>query len=266
VKRFRVCDLDKQFPLPPSLQGWLPQDHLTCFIADVTNALNLSAIYCRHSLRGRAGVGQDRLSVRADESGWIIKDDAGRAQYVSISTADKSGMSPVLKARGRSTHSSMPLADNAIFALSRALAKLSAYDTRPKLTASTRQFFLTPAETSEEAMRNALPRSGYERGSEADRGGVSGDQQESAAARDRAQHNRASAAKRGLSRQRDFGIGGGEDQLPNDPGTTAAELIDEVKAVIADPAIEVKRRVRRPGRWCRWCRNLRHRGSCTRRW
>jgi len=85
-----------------------------------------------------------------NEGGWIIKDAAGQVQYVSISTADKSSVSLVLTARGTSTHSSMPQPDNAIFALSRALAKLSTYDTRPKLTESTRQFFLTLADTNEE--------------------------------------------------------------------------------------------------------------------
>jgi hypothetical protein len=27
-KRFRVCDLNQPFLLPPSLQDWLPEDHL----------------------------------------------------------------------------------------------------------------------------------------------------------------------------------------------------------------------------------------------
>lgn len=44
-KRFRVCDLDQQYLLPPSLQDWLPENHLARFIAEVTNELDLSAIY-----------------------------------------------------------------------------------------------------------------------------------------------------------------------------------------------------------------------------
>ena len=44
-KRFRVCSLDQEFLLPPSLQDWLPEDHLARFIADVVNELDLSAIY-----------------------------------------------------------------------------------------------------------------------------------------------------------------------------------------------------------------------------
>jgi hypothetical protein len=44
-KRFRVCSLDQEFLLPPSLQDWLPEDNLARFIADVVNELDLSGIY-----------------------------------------------------------------------------------------------------------------------------------------------------------------------------------------------------------------------------
>jgi len=77
-----------------------------------------------------------------NEGGWIIKRPGEeRVQYVSISTADKSTLGVVLTARGTSTHSSMPRPDNAIFALARALARLSEYETPITLTPSTRQFF-----------------------------------------------------------------------------------------------------------------------------
>src|SRR6187401_461852 len=56
-----------------------------------------------------------------NEGGWIIADPAGKVQYVSISTADKSSVAVVITAKGTSTHSSMPRPDNAIFALSKAL-------------------------------------------------------------------------------------------------------------------------------------------------
>src|SRR5439155_15562808 len=54
-----------------------------------------------------------------NEGGWIIQDEAGKVKYVSISTPDKSGVSLRLTARGTSTHSSMPLPDNAIYRLAR---------------------------------------------------------------------------------------------------------------------------------------------------
>ena len=56
-KSFRTCDLDQPFLLPPSLQDWLPEDHLARFIADVALALDLSMIYgCyeRRDGRGKA--------------------------------------------------------------------------------------------------------------------------------------------------------------------------------------------------------------------
>jgi acetylornithine deacetylase/succinyl-diaminopimelate desuccinylase-like protein len=87
-----------------------------------------------------------------NEGGWIMKRPDGKVRYVSISTADKSGVSLVLTAHGTSTHSSMPRPDQAIFRLAKALAKLADYDTKPELTPSTREFFLTLAQTSEPPM------------------------------------------------------------------------------------------------------------------
>ena len=56
-KNFRTCDLEQVFLLPPSLQDWLPENHLARFIADVTNELDLSkivAVYERKDGRGMA--------------------------------------------------------------------------------------------------------------------------------------------------------------------------------------------------------------------
>jgi acetylornithine deacetylase/succinyl-diaminopimelate desuccinylase-like protein len=87
-----------------------------------------------------------------NEGGWIMKRPDGKVRYVSISTLDKSGLSLVLTAHGTSTHSSMPRPDQAIFRLSKAMARLADYDTKPELTASTREFFLTLGKTSEPPM------------------------------------------------------------------------------------------------------------------
>ena len=87
-----------------------------------------------------------------NEGGWIMKGADGRVRYVSISTADKGVVPIVLTARGTSTHASMPRPDNAIFALGRALAKISAYETPLTLTPSTRRFFETLAKTSRPPM------------------------------------------------------------------------------------------------------------------
>jgi len=44
-KNFRTCDLEQVFLLPPSLQDWLPENHLARFVAKVVNGLDLSKIY-----------------------------------------------------------------------------------------------------------------------------------------------------------------------------------------------------------------------------
>ncbi len=56
-KRFRTCDLNQPFLLPPSLQQWLPENHLARFVADVADELDLSeilAVYGRKDGRGKA--------------------------------------------------------------------------------------------------------------------------------------------------------------------------------------------------------------------
>src|SRR6202453_2035530 len=55
-KRFRACSLDQEFLLPPSLQDWLPEDHLARFIADVVNELDLSAIYAEYERKDGRGL------------------------------------------------------------------------------------------------------------------------------------------------------------------------------------------------------------------
>lgn len=55
-KRFRVCELNQIFLLPPCLQDWLPEDHLARFIADVSNELDLSAIYAEYERKDQRGL------------------------------------------------------------------------------------------------------------------------------------------------------------------------------------------------------------------
>ncbi|HEX7020153.1 MAG TPA: M20/M25/M40 family metallo-hydrolase [Gemmatimonadaceae bacterium] len=92
-----------------------------------------------------------------NEGGWIMKAPDGHVRYVSISTADKSVLNVTVTARGTSTHSSMPRPDNAIFALSRAMARLSSYDPPLFITPETRKFFTALSRTS------PPPMSGYYR-------------------------------------------------------------------------------------------------------
>jgi hypothetical protein len=69
-KRFRVCSLEQEFLLPPSLQDWLPEDHLARFVADVVNELDLSAIYAEYErkdgLRPARGNSGPRIDIPAN--------------------------------------------------------------------------------------------------------------------------------------------------------------------------------------------------------
>jgi transposase len=55
-KRFRSCSLDQPFLLPPSLQDWLPEDHLARFVAEVVHHLDLSEIYDRYERKDGRGL------------------------------------------------------------------------------------------------------------------------------------------------------------------------------------------------------------------
>ncbi len=45
AKRFLECSLEQPYLLPPDLQEWLPEGHLARFVADVSEQLDLNAIY-----------------------------------------------------------------------------------------------------------------------------------------------------------------------------------------------------------------------------
>lgn len=174
-----------------------------------------------------------------NEGGWIIKRPDGRVRYVSISTADKSGISLVLTAHGTSTHSSMPRPDNAIFRLAKALSRLADYETKPELTASTREFFLTLAKTSEPPMSTyfsdlvnskdpaVIARADKE---------ISKDILLHAIMRNTIAPVLMNAGFRGNV------IPGSAEATINFrtiPGTTPEDLIAEIKRVIADPSIDI---------------------------
>lgn len=174
-----------------------------------------------------------------NEGGWILKRPDGRVRYVSISTADKSAVSLVLTARGTSTHSSLPRPDNAIFRLSKALAKLADYDTEPTLIPITRQFFTALAKTSDPPMstyfRNLVEGSDPDRVREADRE-ISKNVLLHAVMRNTIAPVLLNAGFRGNV------IPGSAQATVNFrtiPGTETEELIREVEAVIEDPTIEI---------------------------
>ena len=52
-KKFKECDRDQMFLLPPSLHDWLPEGHLVYFIIDVVGQLDVSKIYASYGGDGR---------------------------------------------------------------------------------------------------------------------------------------------------------------------------------------------------------------------
>ncbi len=57
MKRFRTCSLDQPLLLPVSLQEWLPENHLACFVGRIVDQLDVSKIleqYGRRDGRGKA--------------------------------------------------------------------------------------------------------------------------------------------------------------------------------------------------------------------
>ena len=174
-----------------------------------------------------------------NEGGWIMKGPDGRVRYVSISTADKGAVPIVLTAKGTSTHASMPRPDNAIFALARALAKISAYETPLSLTPSTRRFFQTLAKTSQPPMSgyfSDLLGSDTARARRADRE-ISKDPLLHALMRNTLAPVLMNAGFRGNV------IPGSAEATINArliPGTKGEDIVRELQRVIADSTVEVR--------------------------
>ena len=56
MKCFLIDDLDQSLLMPPSLHDWLPENHLTRFVVDLVDTLDLSAFY--RSYQEKDGRGQ----------------------------------------------------------------------------------------------------------------------------------------------------------------------------------------------------------------
>ena len=174
-----------------------------------------------------------------NEGGWIMKRPDGKVRYVSISTADKSSITLVMTAHGTSTHSSMPRPDQAIFRLAKALARLADYQTKPELTASTRQFFLTLAKTSEPPMSQYF----FDLVNSKDPAAVARADRE--ISRDVLLH----AIMRNTIAPVLLNAGFRSNVIPGSaeatiniraiPGTTPEDMIAELKRVVADPDVDI---------------------------
>ena len=54
MNHFRPCDRETPYLLPPSLDDWLPKNHLARFVADIVDRLDLSALIGRYRGAGSA--------------------------------------------------------------------------------------------------------------------------------------------------------------------------------------------------------------------
>jgi len=64
-KKFKECNREQMYLLPPSLQDWLPEDHLAYFIIDLMDHLDLSAIYADYQGDGRGQPPYDSTMMTA---------------------------------------------------------------------------------------------------------------------------------------------------------------------------------------------------------
>jgi acetylornithine deacetylase/succinyl-diaminopimelate desuccinylase-like protein len=102
----------------------------------------------------RDAVGDAGLAF--NEGGGVELDAGGRAMSCSIHVAEKIYVDFEIHARGKSGHSSRPVADNAIYRLSRALTRLGAHRFPPRFFPVTRGYFLATAGAEQPALRDAM--------------------------------------------------------------------------------------------------------------
>jgi acetylornithine deacetylase/succinyl-diaminopimelate desuccinylase-like protein len=105
--------------------------------------------------------------IAFNEGGGVRLDDAGRVSFVGLQVAEKTYQDFQISAKGPTGHSSVPLADNAIYRLSRALDRLGHHRFPVRLLPVTREYFKARATAEapplaaalrEAAAKGAVPR------------------------------------------------------------------------------------------------------------
>jgi acetylornithine deacetylase/succinyl-diaminopimelate desuccinylase-like protein len=91
--------------------------------------------------------------IALNEGGDAVLSETGKMVCVGLGAAEKTYQDFKLEAKGTTGHASAPRADNAIYKLAKALAKLSAYHPKERLIPVTRAYFRERAkvETGEKA-------------------------------------------------------------------------------------------------------------------
>ena len=66
--RFVDVDRDTAYLLPPSVQAWLPEDHLARFVVEIVDGLDLGRLTCAYG-----GRGSDAFPLRDDGRAVILR-------------------------------------------------------------------------------------------------------------------------------------------------------------------------------------------------
>lgn len=96
--------------------------------------------------------------IAFNEGGGIELGSDGHPELISLQVAEKTYQDFILTAKGTTGHSSVPLADNAIYRLSQALEKLSRFTPEARLIPVTREYFSRRAEFEPASMAKAMNR------------------------------------------------------------------------------------------------------------
>ncbi|MCI0406578.1 MAG: M20/M25/M40 family metallo-hydrolase, partial [candidate division Zixibacteria bacterium] len=181
---------------------------------------------------------RDKIEAEAAiNEGGRVKLNNGKVEYVAIQNAEKVPYHVHLKVKGTPGHASIPLPDNAIFRLARALAKIEEYKTPLKLNDTTKAVFKGVAELDPDS-----PTGFFARNIE--------DPLIGAYAREQlAKHPYFNSILRNSIAPTIFKSGIRENVLPSEaeatlncrllPGEKAEDFAAELKRVVADEAVEI---------------------------
>ncbi|HEX4922801.1 MAG TPA: M20/M25/M40 family metallo-hydrolase [Bdellovibrionales bacterium] len=91
-----------------------------------------------------------------NEGGGLALGDDGKVKFISLQVAEKTYQDFELYAKGPTGHSSVPLKDNVIARMGRALAKLGAYERPARLIPATRAYYLGRAKVEKPPLSTAM--------------------------------------------------------------------------------------------------------------
>ncbi|MEQ1877620.1 MAG: M20/M25/M40 family metallo-hydrolase, partial [Bdellovibrionia bacterium] len=93
-----------------------------------------------------------------NEGGGLALGKTGKVVMISLQVAEKTYQDFELLAKGPTGHSSVPLKDNAIYRLSRALDRLGKFEQPPRLLPATRAYYLGRAQVEQPPLSTAMKR------------------------------------------------------------------------------------------------------------